>query len=78
MAAGRPKTPIAVRIAEGTLRKDRHGDPELQPPVPEMSELPNPPGDFEQAARDCWNRNCQMLLDANLLTLADLDEFISY
>ena len=38
--SGRPPKPDAIRIAEGTYRKDRHGDPESKPKPQGLSKRP--------------------------------------
>jgi P27 family predicted phage terminase small subunit len=64
-------------LADGTYRKDRHGDKRLiendtvLPKVPEVpSEFPNE--DKQDRFAEWWGYYCQMLVDAGILVTRDL------
>jgi P27 family predicted phage terminase small subunit len=69
---GPKRTPTATKIARGTHRKDRDGDPKLEP-QPEKISAPPPPGHLGRVGRSKWKDLAPRLSKIGLLTEQDLD-----
>lgn len=68
MPRGRPRKPVAQKVAEGTFRPDRDGDPALQV---EASGLPVPPADLSAEALAFWNLIVPQLVASKVAAEAD-------
>ena len=74
MVAGRKRTPTAVRLAEGTLRMDRHGNPDAEPGNAIRGTL-EAPVDMGDAGRKVWETLVPQIAAAGYLTELDLQAF---
>lgn len=73
MGKAGPKTlPTAVKIANGTHRIDRHGDPNLEPKPEQLSENPIAPSTLGPVGVEQWNILAPQLRSLGLLTQLDL------
>jgi P27 family predicted phage terminase small subunit len=66
---------ITEHMLQGTFRADRHATPRLVYPPPTVTA---PPKYLTKVARQEWNRVAPLLLDAGLLTEADLGTLAAY
>lgn len=69
------KLPTAVRIARGTQRNDRQGDPELEPQGVALTKMPRVPKGLQEAGKEYWKTTGPQLIEAGLLTGIDLPMF---
>lgn len=69
---GPKRTPTSVKIARGTHRKDRDGDPALEP-QPEQIAAPPPPAHLGKVGRGKWQDLAPRLARIGLLTEADVE-----
>lgn len=69
---GPKKAPTEVKIARGTHRKDRDGDPTLEP-KPEQAAAPKPPAHLKASGRAKWSDLAPRLARVGLLSEIDLD-----
>jgi P27 family predicted phage terminase small subunit len=67
MTRGRPRKPTALKIVDGTFRKDRANANE---PRPDRKRLPSPPH-LDAGARKIWRGYAKLLDDMGVLTVAD-------
>lgn len=74
---GPKPTPSAIKLAKGTLRKDRHGDPEKQPQSG-PAELGTPPGHLGEPGRAAWLNVGPQLVASGVLTTLDVTPFLRY
>lgn len=65
--AGRPRKPTKLKVLEGTFRKDRALENEIQPEV----KLPDPPKWLGKKAAEVWEDLAQRFYDLNVLTEID-------
>jgi P27 family predicted phage terminase small subunit len=70
---GPANKPTALKILQGTNRKDR--TPSNEPKPPEFQELPNAPSYFDSVAKKEWQRLGPDLMRLGLLTIADIPLF---
>lgn len=75
---GPKKEPTTLKMAQGTHRPSRDGDPDAEPRPVELTTTPEPPEDLGEAGRAAWERNANVLFQCGLLTMADLDLFREY
>lgn len=64
VSRGRPRVPDNLHALRGTLRKDRHGDPETKTKAVEKE--PKPPADFTKEQRQVWRRLAGLLKPLHL------------
>jgi P27 family predicted phage terminase small subunit len=66
--------PNALRLAKGTYRPDKHGDPskELKPAI---IPLPRPPKELGKKGKEAWKRLGESLIKLNLLSENDYETF---
>ncbi len=69
---GPKRAPTAQKIARGTHRKDRDGDPAAEP-KPDQIEAPKPPAHLGQVGRAKWLDLAPRLAKIGLLTENDLE-----
>jgi P27 family predicted phage terminase small subunit len=69
---GPRRTPTAVKVARGTHRKDRDGDPSLEP-QPEKIGAPAAPTGLGKIGRAKWKQLAPRLSKLGLLTEQDLE-----
>ena len=69
------KLPTVVRIARGTQRKDRQGEPELEPQGAELKKMPAVPRLLGVAGKAFWKAEGPKLIQAGLLTELDIPQF---
>lgn len=77
MPAGRPRKPTALKLLDGTYRKDRDGNvqDEVKPDKPKRLTAPSHLG---RKGKAVWRRLGPMLQRLGLLTEADTEAFASY
>jgi len=75
---GPPPTPTKLKILDGTHRKDKHGDPDLEPKGEVLDKLPPPPRHLGAEGKKRWKKTGQILLEMGLLTLPDLEALEVY
>jgi len=68
---GPKPTPTALRIAQGTFRRDRHGHPDSQPDFPLVAST-DPPGTLGAAGRERWSAVVPSLVATGVLTVGDV------
>lgn len=73
---GRPPKPTKLKVLQGTDRKDRVNKNEPKPM--EIKKLPDPPWHLDYYAKKEWERAGPILIEAGLLTHADLSLFSDY
>ena len=73
---GRPPKPTKLKVLQGTDRKDRINENEPMPM--EIDKLPDPPWHLDYYAKKEWQRAGEVLINAGLLTHADLSLFADY
>src|SRR5690348_12747418 len=74
MRTGRPRKPTALKILQGTARRDRMNvdEPKLAPaPIA-------PPRGMTGRAKQEWIRLCALLVTAGVITVGDTSTFESY
>lgn len=69
---GPKRAPTSVKVARGTHRKDRDGDPAKEP-KPEQITAPKPPTHLGQIGRAKWSDLAPRLAKIGLLTENDLE-----
>lgn len=69
--AGRPKKPTALKKLDGTIRKDRMPENEMQPNKLDL--VPAPPSHFDEVAKQVWDQKAKELYELGILTTIDLD-----
>lgn len=69
---GPKRAPTAQKIARGTHRKDRDGDPKAEP-QPEKIEAPKPPAHLGRVGKAKWQDLAPRLARIGLLTENDLE-----
>ena len=74
--AGRPRKPSNLKVLHGTDRADRSNDSEPQPR--EFEEVPSPPHWLDHYAKKEWEQTAPFLIEAGLLTRADLSMYTAY
>lgn len=74
---GPPKTPAAIKLAHGTFRKDRDGDPAAQPQAPPAS-LGKAPEALGDLGKRVWDEAGPKLVTAGTLTVLDVAPFTRY
>ena len=74
---GPAKTPAAIKIARGTHRADRDGDPALQPQAA-PAQLGDPPSHLGEHGRRAWLEVGPILVTAGTLTELDIGPFLRY
>jgi len=70
--AGRPPKPPALRIADGTHRKDRHGDKNAYGAERYLDKAPKCPEGKQPTFRKWWKHYCEALCNVGQLTERDL------
>lgn len=77
MPAGRPKTPTALKVLQGTDRKDRVLDDEMS--VPALDAIPLPPEYIlDENGEQEWYRVCGTLLSLGMLHTIDRGAILGY
>jgi P27 family predicted phage terminase small subunit len=76
MTRGRKKIPTKVKELQGTLKKSRVNENEMQ--VSLVDEIPNPPEWLSDIAKNEWNKLCQELFHKKMLHAIDLRLIESY
>lgn len=76
MPAGRPRTPDAIKEAQGTLRQDRIQEDEMR--VALMESLPAAPEMLTEDGQREWYSACSTLLDLGMLHRVDLNALLAY
>lgn len=71
---GRHREPPAVKMAKGTFRADRDGNPDLIP-MPEIVGDAKPPRHLKERGLNYWNLIYPELIKLNVLTIVDLPAF---
>jgi len=71
---GPPKKPSALKVVQGTFRKDR----EPRSPVDLEPGTPGPPDGMSRAALACWERITPKLVQARVLTELDREMLAAY
>lgn len=69
---GPKRAPTKLKIARGTHRADRDGDPALEP-QPAAVDAPAPPPHLDRLGRDKWRDLAPRLARVGLLTHTDLE-----
>ena len=64
---GPKKIPTAIKLAEGTLRKDRDGDPETEIRQIPLEQIPDVPQVLEEEGRKRWFELCGHLFECGIL-----------
>lgn len=75
---GRKPIPTALKIARGTYRQDRHGDPDSQPAPDVLTKVPTAPRTLGKVGRKKWKDTAGKLIVLGLLTPVDLDALEIY
>ncbi len=70
------RKPDNVHQLQGTLRKDRHGDPNTKVTI--NSKIPAAPGWLTAKAKTEWKRIVNVMQHVNVLTAADLSTLAQY
>lgn len=70
---GHNRKPTALKIVQGTARKDRL--PENEPEAPALTEIPKPPTGLNRWARKAWRALAPYLVDNGVLSDLDLLAF---
>lgn len=75
---GPRREPTVMKLAKGTYRADRQGNPvdELQTIV--LSKVPPAPGSLGEKGREVWQRVGPLLCDSGVLHCGDLEAFAMY
>ena len=73
---GTKPTPTAIKLAEGTFRRDRHGDPATEVKPPEG--LPEIPDWMTEEAKEVWEQVFPILDGMRVLTTADRNPLTRY
>jgi P27 family predicted phage terminase small subunit len=76
MPGGRPRKPSALKLLQGTFRKDRA--PKREPKPPAGDRPPSPPSYLGKVARAEWARLAKRLHGVGLLTEVDRSKFAMY
>ena len=77
MPAGRTKTPTAIKVLQGTDRKDRILQDEMAVPV--LETIPMPPQHvLSEDGENEWYRVCATLLDLGMLHAVDRGAILGY
>jgi P27 family predicted phage terminase small subunit len=71
------RVPTPLRVARGTHRKDRHGDPAAEPKI-DPATLGEPPGHLLSDGVLAWRHVGPLLVGSGLLTEADVGPFTRY
>lgn len=74
---GPKKTPNTVKISHGTHRRDRDGDPSLEPGTP-LVDCPQPPESLGDDGRNVWLEELSKIIQAGYFTQLDLRSFETY
>ena len=74
MVAGRKRIPTAVKIAEGTHRKDRHGIASAEPGNA-IQGTPEAPSGLGESALVVWGQVLPLIVEAGYLSDLDLHSF---
>jgi len=71
---GRPRKPMAQKVLQGTFRKDRNpvNEPVISPP---KVDTVRPPSSLNKWGKTFWKEHYQQLVDAKILTAADMPAF---
>jgi P27 family predicted phage terminase small subunit len=72
MARGRPPKPPELRIADGTHRKDRHGDIESFGAEVLLSSIPKCPDRKGPVFKSCWRHYAERLIQVGQLCARDI------
>lgn len=72
---GTKKAPTPVKLAMGTHRKDRDGDPDREPTAPIVVDCPPPPDSLGEAGRECWLSELPKIIAAGYFTQLDTRAF---
>ena len=72
---GTKKAPATVKLARGTLRKDRDGDPKLAPRAALVVDCPQPPDSLGEHGREYWLTELPKIISAGYFTQLDLQAF---
>ena len=73
---GRPAKPTKQKVLQGTFREDRANENEPEPM--EYEKIPEAPWYLDYYAQKEWERAAPVLIEAGLLTKADLSLFQDY
>jgi phage terminase small subunit len=76
MPGGRPRKPTALKLIEGTFRKDRANPEEPQPDL--VSGMPAPPRKLKAEAMREWNRVAGELSKMRVLAVDELSVLATY
>lgn len=74
MVVGRKRKPTSLRVADGTMRADRYGDPEAEPGAA-VGDVPECPSDMGEAGRKCWDEVLPVIVSNGYLADLDLHAF---
>lgn len=72
---GPRKAPAIVKIARGTARADRDGDPVLAPKVSAIADCPSPPDGLGEDGRDYWIIQMPLMIQAAYFSSLDVKAF---
>lgn len=75
---GRPRKPTALKIATGTHRKDRHGDPDAEPKGNSLKVNDKPPVKLDKFELATWKALLAVLVPKNLATDMDVQAIVDY
>lgn len=64
---GRRPTPVELKVARGTDRKDRDGDVANRPKGATLSVIPDPPESLGEIGRARWEETCRRLTTMGVL-----------
>lgn len=65
--AGRKPKPTSIKIADGTYRKDRHGDPASEVHQEPLKEIPEVPPQLNETGREKWLNVANAMLGLGIL-----------
>lgn len=75
---GPKKAPATVKLARGTFRQDRDGDPAAAPRVGKVAACPPAPDELEEIGRSVWLDMLPRIITAGYFAELDLRAFERY
>lgn len=75
---GRPRKPTSLKIATGTHRADRHGDPDAEPKGIALTVDSKPPEKLNQFEMRFWKQTLAILVPKGLATDLDAMALVEY
>lgn len=75
---GRPRKPTTLKIATGTHRKDRDGDPAKEAQGTRLKVNAKPPVSLNRNEMSHWKRTLEILVPKGLATSLDVPAIVTY